>query len=47
MDVISYLMGKRKGVDEGTGRTVIDGDCTFSDDNSDGNIVIENNEEGE
>lgn len=41
MDVLSYLKGLLKGKEEGKGRTVIDGDCTFSDANHDGNIKIE------
>ncbi len=42
MDIVSYAMGKKKGVEEGTGVVVLDTDAyTFTDQNSDGNIVIE------
>lgn len=39
MDIISYLLGKIAG----TGSVVIEegGDYTFTDENSDGNIVIQ------
>ena len=45
MDVLSYLIGLRKGKEEGKERTVIDGDCTFSDANHDGNIKIERSDD--
>ena len=36
-----YLMGKTKGVKEGTHKVVLEGtDYTFTDENTDGNIVI-------
>lgn len=42
MDIISYAMGRKKGVEEGTGTVILDTDAyTFTDTNSDGNIVIE------
>ena len=40
-DVISYILGLVKGKEEGTGNVVLEGDdYTFTDAQSDGNIVI-------
>ena len=41
MDIISYILGFKKGKEEGTGNVILEGDdYTFTDAQSDGNIVI-------
>lgn len=49
MDMISYLIGKKKGVEEGTGTVIMDSvsDYEFTDPNSDGNIVVTEKEDSE
>ena len=42
IDTISYALGRVNGVKQGTGVVVLETDAyTFTDENSDGNIVIE------
>ena len=42
MDMISFLMGLIKGRKQGEGEVILDSDSyTFTDTNTDGNIVIE------
>lgn len=42
MDFISYIIGLIKGRKEGTQDVVLEGDSyTFTDPNSDGNVVME------
>lgn len=49
MDTVSYLIGKKKGVAEGAGTVVMDGESgyEFTDPNHDGNIVVTAKEENE
>lgn len=42
MDIVSYVIGLSKGKKEGASEVIIEGtDYTFTDENNDGNIVIE------
>ena len=40
MDILSYIIGLKKGTKEGEKSVIIDGDYVFTDANHDGNIVI-------
>ena len=42
-DTTSYIIGRKKGIVMGTGVIILDGetDLIFTDEDSDGNIVIE------
>ena len=45
MDIVSYIIGHTKGKSDGEGTVVLDGtEYTFTDENNDGNIVIEESE---
>lgn len=40
MDILSYLIGLKKGTEEGEDSVTIDSDYIFTDPNSDGNIIV-------
>lgn len=39
MDIVSYIIGKKKGYEEGEGNLTLEGELTFTDTSS-GTIVI-------
>ena len=40
-DIISYIMGKKKGIKTGRGTVIIEGnEYQFSDPNGDGHIIV-------
>ena len=43
-DMVSYIMGHTDGVIDGTGDVIIEGGITCTDPNSDGNVVITEDE---
>ena len=46
-DIVAYLMGYGKGEKDGTGSVVMETDAyTFTDANADGNVVIEEADNG-
>lgn len=41
MDIISYILGKKKGIKTGRGTVIIEGsEYKFSDPNGDGHIIV-------